>query len=197
MHTNGRTFLTVALASMALVAVAGPVAAHDGEGDNHRGDVGRHAFRDSEDKPGARCIYRAPEIAPEEIDAVEGLVRVSVRPPKVAAFDRTLRIDRQPVAWRFILLEKLPDGEWTKVKRSRTQVRRGHEHRAAKFTRLGVRYEGDPLAEYRVKTKAYWLSPRNPLRRTGVASHLVQFYNVAGEVHKGSCPGSIPAPETP
>jgi hypothetical protein len=195
MPKNGRTILTVALASMALVAVAGPVAAHDGKGDNERGDVGRHVFRDSVEKPGARCIYRAPEVAPEgEVSEVaKGLVRVSARPPKIAAFDRTLRVDRQPVAWRFILQEKLPEGEWTKVKRSRTQVRRGHEHRAAKFSRMGVRYEGVPDAEYRVKTKAYWLSKRNPLRRTGVASHLVQYYNVAGVVNKGFCPGSIPA----
>jgi hypothetical protein len=198
MHKS-RTLLTVALTSIALVAVAVPAAAHEGDGDMHRGKVGRHAFTDTEFKPGARCVYRAaaPVPAVDEVDTGRELVGVVARPPKVAATNRTDRRDRQPVAWRFVLQEKVADGEWTKVKRSRTQVRRAIDSRAARFTRLAVRYDGDPEAEYRVKTKAFWLSKRNPLRKVGAATHLVNYYKVAGEVTKSTCPGGIPAPEAP
>lgn len=194
-----RTLLTVALTSLALVVVAAPVAAHEGDGDTHRGKVGRHAFRDSELKPGARCIYReaAPAVSAEEGSVVEELVGVSARPPKVAAINRTRRIDRQPVAWRFVLQEKVGDEDWTTVKRSRVQLRRASDRRAANFSRLGVRYDGNPKAEYRVKTKAFWLSKRNPLRKVGVATHLVDYYKVRGETSKVSCPGGVPAPEAP
>ena len=138
----------------------------------------------------------APDAEVSEI-ATE-LVGVKARPPKVAAFDRSPRLDRQLVAWRFILQEKIgEDGEWTMVKHSRLQVRRATEHRIAHFTRLAVRYDGNPDAEYRVKTKAFWLNRNNPLRKVGVASHLVQFYKVRGEIMKNSCPGSIPTPEAP
>jgi hypothetical protein len=198
---KSRTLLTVALASMALVLVAGPVAGHTGEGDTHRGKVGRHAFRDSDLKPGARCIYRevAPAPAADESDAAMELVGVSVRAPKVAAINRTRRIDRQPVAWRFILQEKVEDGDWTKVKRSRLQLRRANDHSAAKFSRLAVRYDGIPDAEYRVQTRAYWLNKRNPLKKVGVATHLVDYYRVRGGISKASCSGdgSVPAPDAP
>lgn len=198
---KSRTLLTVALASMALVVVAVPVAAHSGDGDAQRGKVGRHAFVDSKLKPGARCIYRQvePAAAVDRIDVRRELVGVSARAPKVAAINRTRRIDRQPVAWRFILQEKVDDGEWTKVKRSRVQVRRANDHSAARFSRMAVRYDGNPDAEYRVQTRAYWLSKRNPLRKVGVATHLVDYYRVRHEITKVSCPGSIPipAPEAP
>lgn len=196
---KSRTLLTVALTSLALVAVAVPAAAHTGDGDTHRGKVGRHAFTDSEFKPGARCIYRkaTTDVAVDEIVAGRELAGVSARPPKVAAKNRTRGVDRQPVAWRFVLQEKVGDGEWTKVKRSRTQVRRANDRRAAAFTRLAVRYDGNPEAEYRVKTKAFWLSKRNPLKTIGAAAHLVNYYKVAGEVTKSSCPGGLPAPEAP
>ena len=197
--SSPRRLLAVVLASTALVVAAGPVAAHDGDGDTHRGNVGRHAFRDSEDKPGARCIYGESDPAPtdEVSDVATELVGVSVRPPKVAAIDRSRRVDLQPVAWRFILQEKVGDGEWTKVKRSRLQVRRANDHRAARFSRLAVRYDGSPDADYRVQTRAYWLSKRNPLKKVGVATHLVEYYRVRGEITRASCPGSIPTPETP
>jgi hypothetical protein len=198
---KSRTLFTVALASMALVLVAGPVVGHKGEGDTHRGKVGRHAFRDSDLKPGARCIYRevAPAPTANEGDAAMELVGVSVRAPKVAAINRTRRIDRQPVAWRFILQEKTDDGDWTKVKRSRTQVRRASDRRAARFSRLAIRYDGDPEADYRVVAKAYWLKKRNPLRKVGVESHLVDHYRVRGVVSEASCSGdgSVPVSETP
>jgi hypothetical protein len=196
---KSRTLLTVAMTSIALVAVAVPVAAHEGDGDTHRGKVGRHAFVDSELKPGARCIYGQAALTPdaEKLDVRRELVGVSARPPKVAAINRTRRVDRQPVAWRFVLQEKVGDGDWTKVKRSRTQVRRANDQSAARFTRLAVRYDGNPKAEYRVKTKAIWLSKRNPLRKVGVATHLVNYYKVAGGVTKTSCPGGIPAPVAP
>jgi len=198
MPRNSRTLLTVALASMALVAAAGPVAAHDsGDGDAHRGKTGKHKFRDSLEKPGARCVYQAVEPSVAADEAAVELVGVKVRPPKVWAIDRNDRVNRQPVAWRFILQEKSGDGEWTKVKRSRTQVRRASDRRAANFKRLGVRYDGDPAAEYRVKSKAYWLSRRNPLKKVGAATHVVDYYKVRGAVEEGSCPGGIPAPETP
>lgn len=195
MPKNGKTLLTVALASMALVVVAGPVAAHDdGEGDTHRGKTGEHKFRDTAEKPGARCVYREvePGVAIDEVKAAVELVGVKVRPPKVWAIDRNKRVNRQPVAWRFVLQEKLPAGEWTKVKRSRTQVRRASDRRAADFSRLAVRYDGDPSAEYRVQTRAYWLSKRNPLKKIGVATHVVDYYKVRGTVEKESCPGGIP-----
>ena len=196
---KSRTLLTVAFASVALVVVGVPAAAHDGDGDTHRGKVGRHAFADSEFKPGARCIYRAADPAPavDEVEATRELVGVSARAPKVAAINRTKRIDRQPVAWRFVLQEKVGDGDWTRVKRSRLQLRRANDHSAAKFTRLAIRYDGNPGAEYRVKTRAYWLSKRNHLKKVGVATHLVDYYRVRKELTKSSCPGSIPAPEAP
>lgn len=203
MPRNRTTLLTVALTSMALVAVAAPAAAHDGDGDNHRGKVGRHAFIDSELKPGAKCIYRIPEVEaepdvkPDVEVVVRELVGVKVRAPKVAAINRNARVNRQPVAWRFVLQEKVGDGDWTKVKRSRLQVRKASDRRVAKFTRLGVRYDGNPEAQYRVKSKAYWLRRHNPLKIMGVATHLGDYYKVAGELTKSSCPGSIPAPKAP
>jgi hypothetical protein len=194
---KSRTLLTVTFASMALVVVGIPAAAHDGDGDTHRGKVGRHAFPDSEFKPGARCIYRAVDAAPsvDESKAPLELVGVSARAPKVAAINRTKRIDRQPVAWRIVLQERVGEGEWTRVKRSRLQLKRANDHSAAKFSRLAVRYDGNPDAEYRVKTRAYWLSQRNPLKKVGVATHLVDYYRVRSELPKTSCPGNIPAPE--
>ncbi len=199
---KSRTLLTVALASMALVVVAGPVAAHnvEGDGDAHRGKVGRHAFGDSALKPGARCIYQeaAPAPAADGGDAAMELVGVSVRAPKVAAINRTRRIDRQPVAWRFILQEKVGEGNWSKVKGSRLQVKRANDHSAARFSRLAIRYDGNPEADYRVVAKAYWLNKRNPLKKVGVATHLVDYYRVRGVVSEASCSGNgnVQVPET-
>jgi hypothetical protein len=133
--------------------------------------------------------------AVDESKAPIELVGVSARAPKVAAINRTKRIDRQPVAWRFVLQERVDEGKWTKVKRSRLQLKRANDRSAAKFSRLAVRYDGNPDAEYRVKTRAYWLSKRNPLKKVGVATHLVDYYRVRSELTKTSCPGSIPAPE--
>ena len=192
---KSRTLLSVALAGLALVVVTGPVAAHSGDGDTHRGKVGRHAFRDSDTRPGARCIYG--EVTPADEASVSGvdmeLVGVSVRPPKVGARNRSFRLDRQLVAWRFLLQERLGAGEWTTVERSRVQVRRASDVRPARFSRLAVRYDGNPEADYRVKAKAFWLKKRNPLRRIGVATHLVQYYKVRDAVLEWSCPGTPPA----
>lgn len=198
---KSRTLLAVALASTALVVAAVPVTAHEGEEDTHRGKVGRHAFRDSELRPGARCVYReaAPNPAADASDAALELVGVSVRAPKVAAINRTRRVDRQPVAWRFILEEMADDGDWTKVKRSRLQLRRASDRSAARLSRLAIRYDGNPEAEYRVVAKALWLSKRNPLRKVGAASHLVDYYRVRGAVSEASCSGdgSVAVPESP
>jgi hypothetical protein len=198
---KSKTSIGVALASLALVVLAAPVGAHDGTGDddNHRGKVGRHAFTDSEFRPGARCAYRMVTSDAEASVAAAGyeLAGVSVRPPKVAAIDKGRRVDRQPVAWRFVLQEKVGDGDWTAVKRSRVQVRKASDRRAADFSRLKVRYDGHPDADYRVKTKAFWLKKRNPLKRIGVATHVVDYYKVRGETMEGSCPGGIPAVEAP
>ena len=198
---KSRTLLGVALSGLALVLVAAPVAAHDaGDGDTHRGKVGRHAFTDSEINPGARCVYRAVEPTTDEAsvsDVAAELVGVSVRPPKVAAKNRTKRVDRQAVAWRFVLQEKVGDGDWTAVKRSRLQLKKTTDKRAANFSRLAVRYDGNPEADYRVKTKAFWLKNRNPLKKVGAAAHVVDYYRVRGEIMKSSCPGGIPTPEAP
>jgi hypothetical protein len=196
---KSRTLLTVAFASMALVVVGVPAAAHTDSDDTHRGKYGRHAFVDTGDKPGARCVYRevAPSTAVDEPDATMELVAVSARAPKVAAKNRTKRIDRQPVAWRFVLQERVEEGEWTKVKRSRLQLKRANDRSAAKFSRLGVKYDANPNAEYRVQTRAYWLSKRNPLKKVGVVTHLVDNYRVLGAVSEAPCLGSTPAPEAP
>ena len=190
-----RTLLTIAVTCMALVMVAGPTVAHDeSDGDTHRGIVGRHVFVDSTDRPGARCRYHAidhvTDVAPT-VDVAE-FVGVAVRPPKVGAVKR-LRYQRG--GWRFVVQELLPDGEWTKVKRSRLQIAKGSHQHAAKFSRMRVRYDGDPDAEYRVVTKAYWF--RRHRRSMGVATQLIDFYMVRDEVAEGSCPGSIPTPDAP
>jgi len=182
---------------MGLVMASGPVMAHPaGDGDSHRGKVGRHAFVDTEDRPGARCIYTQVEPASDEIAAVAAeLAGVGVRPPKMAAIDRSDRVDRQRVGWRFVLQERIGDGKWTSVKRSPLQIRRTSDRKAARFSRMRVRYDGNPEADYRVKTKAYWF--RRRLHRIGVAKHLVGYYAVRGDVTRGSCPGGIPTPEAP
>jgi hypothetical protein len=190
-----RTLLTIAVTGMALVMVAGPTVAHDeGDSDAHRGIVGRHVFVDSKDRPGARCRYHAidhvTDVAPT-VDVAE-FVGVAVRPPKVGAVKR---LRYQPVGWRFVLQEKLPDGEWTKVKRSPLQIAKGGHRHAARFSRMRVRYNGDPDADYRVVTKAYWF--RRHRRVMGVATHLVYFYMVRDEVTEGSCPGSVPTSDAP
>jgi hypothetical protein len=193
-----RTLLTVGIATMGLVMAAGPAMAHPGgDGDSHRGNRGRHVFRDTVERPGARCHYHATKPSSDAVaeDAVPELVGVSARAPKVAAKNRTKGIDRQRVGWRIVLQEKLGEGDWTAVKRSPVQLRRTTDFKAANFSRIKMRYDGNPDADYRVKTKAFWFN--KGLRRIGVASHLVEYYAVRAEVTEGSCPGSIPAPEAP
>ncbi|MFV2062175.1 MAG: hypothetical protein ACC726_01520 [Chloroflexota bacterium] len=195
--TPSRTLLTVGLATMGLIMAAGPAAAHPaGDGEGHRGKVGRHAFVDSEKRPGVRCLYAPVEPTTDKVPVIVGeLVGVGVRPPKVAAIDRTDRVDRQRVGWRFILQERIGKGAWTAVKRSPLQIRRTSDKKAAQFSRMRIRYDGNPEADYRVKTKAYWFKPR--LRRIGVATHLVDYYAVRGGVTKGSCRGASRHPRSP
>ena len=191
-----RTLLTLALTSIGLVMAAGPALGHpSGDGNGHRGKVGRHAFIDSEDRPGTGCRYHPVETSTDVLltDVVAELSGVGVRPPKVAAINRTDHVDYQRVGWMFILQENLGAG-WINVKRSRLQVRRTSDHKAAEFSRMAVRYDGNPEADYRVKTKAYWFRHRH---RIGVAVHVVDYYRVRGEVTKGSCPGGIPGPDAP
>ena len=194
-YTPPRTLLTVGLATMGLVMAAGPAMANPtGDGEGHRGKVGRHAFVDSEDRPGARCLYSPVEAVTDKVAVTAAeLAGVAVRPPKVAAINRTDRVDRQRLGWRFVLQERIGEGKWTKVKRSPLQVRRTSDKKAAKFSRMRIRYDGNPKADYRVKTKAYWFKPR--LRRIGVATHVVDYYAVRGDITEASCPGDIPAPE--
>ena len=192
--------LMLALSGIGLIMAGGPaVARPDGDGDGHRGTVGRHAFVDSEERPGARCRYQPVALiepaGPSMPAASAEFVGIGVRPPKVAAIDRSPGVDRQRVGWRFILQERLPGGEWTKVKRSPLQVVRTTDQRAARFIRMTVRYDGDPLAEYRVRSKAYWF--RGRLRPVGVAIHLVDHYRVRGDITPASCPGGMPEAEVP
>ncbi len=183
---------TLAVSALSVVMVAGPTSAHAaGDDDTHRGHAGRHAFGDSEMRPRALCMY-APPAPTAVVDVASEFVGVVVRPPKMAAIDRTLGVDRARVAWRFVLQEKLGDDQWQRVKRSPLQITRTSEHHAAHFSRMKVRYDGDPAAEYRVKTKAIWL--KSGPRRAGVATHIVDFYRVNGRVSESSCPGILPVP---
>ena len=199
MHfSRPRMMLTLAVASIGLLTVTAPALGHEaGDGNGHRGKVGRHVFVDSEQRPGARCIYQRLDPTSDKAVAaiVAELVGVIVRPPRVAAINRTDHIDHQRVAWRLILQEKVGEGDWTNVRRSSLQIRRTTDHRRARLHRMAVRYDGNPEADYRVVTKAFWLKPR--LRRMGMAFHTVEYYRIAGEISKGSCPGGIPAPDAP
>ncbi len=189
---TSRIMSTLAVSALSVVVVAGPTLAHAaGDDDTHRGQVGRHAFGDSEKRPGALCMY-APPAPTAVVDRASEFIGVVVRPPKMAAIDRKLGIDRARVAWGFVLKEKLGDDHWQRVKRSPLQVTRTSEHHAAHFSRMKLRYDGDPAAQYRVKTRAIWLK-RGP-RRAGIATHLVDYYRVNGRVIMGSCPGFLPVP---
>jgi hypothetical protein len=196
-----RMTLTLALAGIAVIVTAAPAFGHaPGDGDTHKGKTGRHAFVDSDKRPGARCIYKAVEPVTDvaTVDPTANLVALTARPPRVAARNRTKGVDHQRVGWRFIVQSSADDGvSWTNVKRSRLQVRRTSDFRAARFTRMGVRLNSDVIgteAIYRVKTKAFWF---RPLRRAApVAAHVVDFYRVRGGVVKGSCEGVI-TPEAP
>ena len=119
------------------------------------------------------------------------LSEVVARPPKVAAYNRTRLLDRQWVGWRFVLLEKIGDADWTRVKRSPIQIAHTSEKRAAQFSRQVVRYDGNPEADYAVRTKAYLFRRRAPRRISGEAGHTVQYYKFRGELTKGSCPGGL------
>ncbi len=180
---------TLAVSALSVVMLAGPTLADTASQDTQRGRVGRHAFIDSEKRPGARCVY-APAAPAAVVVSASEFVGVVVRPPKMAAIDRTPGVDRARVAWRFVLQEKTADGRWKRVSHSPLQVARTTDVRAAQFSRMKLRFDGDPIAEYRVKTKAIWVRP-GP-RRAGVVNHLVDFYRVNGRISQGSCPGNLP-----
>lgn len=188
-----RMLLATALSVIGLVMAVGPAMAHTAsDGDWHRGKVGRHHFVDTKDRPGARCVYAdvAPTVDAIKVELVDAVFAgVVVRPPKMAALDRTDHVDFGVVGWRFILEEKVGAGDWTKVKRSAIQIRRTSDRRAARFSRLGVRYDGDPEAMYRVTVKALWFGRHRHV--IGVAGHIVDFYRIPGDVVEGSCPGGI------
>ncbi len=189
---TSRIVSTLAVGALSVVLLAGPTLAHaPADDDTHRGKVGRHAFVDSDKRPAALCMY-APAAPTAVVDSAAEFVGVAVRPAKMAAMDRKLGVDRARVAWRFVLQEKHGDGHWQRVERSPLQVARTSEHHAAQFSRMKLRFDGDPAAGYRVKIRAIWLKP-GP-RRAGVATHLVDFYRVNGRVSQGSCPGILPVP---
>ena len=192
--SSSRTMQALALTAIGVVMAVGPALGHeDGDDDGHRGKTGRHAFVDSESRPGARCLYAPAEPTSDEKLSVAAamLVGVAVRPPKVAAIDRTDRVDHQRVGWRFIVQQQIGDGEWTNVRRSSLQVRRTTDNHAARFARMAVRVKSSPEANYRVITRAYWFKGR--LRPVGMAFHGVDYYAVRGGVTKSYCLGGVPS----
>jgi hypothetical protein len=181
-HHARRAATAFVVVLLAVLALAVPVTAGTPLG--HRGRVGVHFLADSSEYPGARCAYGKG-------DALAG---IRVRDPFVYARDRSPRVDRQRVAWRFIVQERLDQAsDWVDIARSGIQRRVVTDATVADFHPMGIEVDSEPGAQYRMKVRMFWLVPgKVGPGIDGVATHLVDWYRTPiDRANEGFCPGVI------
>jgi hypothetical protein len=170
---------TLALVAGTLV-VAAPAAADSPTGGY--GQVGVHALVDTDEYPGARCVY----------DNSSALGAVVVRAPVVYARNRSAGRDRQRVAWQILLQRRMGSSDgFEVVARSAIQSAPAWDDRSAAFQRMRLGYDGSASEEYRVIVRMVWYVPGSDTI-AGVHRHAVDLYRLpADPAHPGSCPGGV------
>ncbi len=182
-----RILIAVPVALLAAVLAIGPVAADTELG--HKGDVGLHWLKDSNESGGAKCSYVTTFQGPTSHRW--GLKRIYVRPPRVRAISGS-----QTVGWRFIVQRmEGNEGSWATTYRSPIQKRTASVSARAPFSEMGVKVVVPEFADdlsYRVIVKMIWF--RTDGSQQGSAKHKVDFFRMQqddGEVYgddDGDCP---------
>jgi hypothetical protein len=150
---------------------------------SHRGKFGVHYLADSREFPGTACAYSDEQT----------LLGVRVRDPFVYARNRSPGLDRQRVAWRFIVQERLDEtADWSDFARSHIQRGVATDQQVADFHPMGMKLDSTPGAQYRVLVRMYWLVPGHVRPGIdGVATHRVDWYRLPDHGVGDHCPGAI------
>jgi len=171
--------ITLAITALAITALAAAVPASADTPVSHSGQFGRHFLADSQEYPGARCLY----------DADSNLNRIRVQDPFV--YSASNDPDRLTVSWR-VLVQKNAGHGWTAVTKSPWQYAEARTTRPARFSPISISFTADTTANYRVNVRMGWWTGGKTTNLVGTAVHRVDWYRYPlAAANDGFCPSFL------
>jgi hypothetical protein len=180
---NRSRTIALALAGAFLLALGGAMATSADTGLTHRGNFGAHYLADTEEYPGARCLYNNATV----------IRAIKVQDPLVFAENRVRgRVDSQKVSWFFKVQAQPPGGKvWTTVARSDLEKKTATDAQVANFSPMTKAFAGSAAQQYRVVVVIRWYGADQTTVR-GRTSHLVDWYSWEGvPSFENLCPGGL------
>lgn len=134
------------------------------------GTVGSHHLRDTNAKPGAKCLFVEGGGSGEEV-----LDQLVAKPPVMLAVNKTGGRDKQMVGWRVQIQRRSGAAAFMTIAQSAVQKDWAWDDSAASFTKRTVSVTSLYGSDFRVHIQMLWYAA-DGTTVTGQAIHEVDWY---------------------